>query len=296
LTPAAVPTPPASSTGKFLARFAGNWSLSIGTSVIAIVLVAAVFAPLIAPHDPYLQNVSNRLMNPVWYSDGSWTHPLGTDNLGRDYLSRLIYGARVSLGIGFFAMVISGIVGAVLGISAGYFGGRVDAAVMYLVTVRMSLPLIILALATVAAVGASLTVIVLLLGLFLWDRFAIVLRAATQQVRSADYVTAARALGCSHLYIMAREILPNVFPHFIVVATLEVANAILLESALSFLGVGVQPPTPSWGMMISEGRQFMFFKGWIIAVPGVALFILILAVNMTGDGLRKFLLPQGRET
>lgn len=287
--------PAASLSTRVFARISGNWSLWIGASIIVLVLLAAVFAPLIAPHDPYLQNVDKRLLNPFWYADSDWRHPLGTDNLGRDYLSRLIYGARVALGIGFFAMVISGLIGAILGISAGYFGGRVDAVVMYLVTVRMSLPLIILALATVAAVGASLTVIVLLLGLFLWDRFALVLRAATQQIRSADYISAARSLGCSHFYIATREILPNVFPHFIVVATLEVANAILLESALSFLGVGVPPPTPSWGMMISEGRQFMFFKGWVIAVPGVTLFILILAVNMTGDGLRKLLLPKGRD-
>lgn len=287
--------PATSLSTRILSRVSGNWNLWIGASIIILVLLAAVFAPLIAPYDPYLQNVDKRLLNPFWYADSDWRHPLGTDNLGRDYLSRLIYGARVALGIGFFAMVISGLIGAVLGISAGYFGGRVDAIVMYLVTVRMSLPLIILALATVAAVGASLTIIVLLLGLFLWDRFALVLRAATQQIRNADYISAARSLGCSHFYIATREILPNVFPHFIVVATLEVANAILLESALSFLGVGVPAPTPSWGMMISEGRQFMFFKGWVIAVPGVTLFILILAVNMTGDGLRKLLLPKGRD-
>jgi peptide/nickel transport system permease protein len=142
--------------------------------------------------------------------------------------------------------------------------------------------------------GSSLTIVIGLLGLLLWERFALVLRAATQQVRSADFIEAARVLGCSHAYIAVREILPNILPHLIVVASLEMANAILLESAMSFLGVGVQPPTASWGLMISEGRQFMFFKGWLITIPGAALFLLVLAVNMIGDGLRDATATSGR--
>jgi peptide/nickel transport system permease protein len=275
-------------------RLARHGMLLFGASVVVGMVAVAVFADILAPHDPYAQNVVARLKSPVWHPDGTWEHPLGTDGLGRDYLSRLIHGTRVSLSIGFFAMLVSGFIGSFLGIVAGYFGGRVDAAIMFLVTVRLALPIILVALSVVAAVGSSLTIIIALLGLLLWDRFALVLRAATQQLRNADFITASRALGCSHAYIAFREVLPNILPPLIVVASLEMANAILLESAMSFLGVGVQPPTASWGLMIAEGRQFMFFKGWLITIPGAALFLLVLAVNMIGDGLRDATATSGR--
>ena len=257
-------------------------------------LFLAAFAGVLSPHDPLEQDLSHRLIAPIWHGGErtSWVHPLGTDQLGRDYLSRLIHGARVSLLIGFSTMLISGVVGAVLGTLAGYFGGRVDLAVSFIVTTRLSLPVVLVALAVVSLVGSSLTVVIAVLGFLLWDRFAVVLRSATQQVRSREYIAAARAIGCSTPRILLSEVAPNVMGPLIVVATLEVAHAILLESALSFLGLGVQPPTPSWGLMVAEARGLMFFDPWLIVLPGGALFVLVLAINLFGDGLRDLMAPQ----
>lgn len=281
-------------SGVMRRRILRHGGLMFGGTVLALVVLMAIFAPLLAPYDPYTQNMLNRLVNPIWFSDGTWDHPLGTDGLGRDYLSRIVYGARISLLIGFFTMLVSGLIGTVLGVLAGYFGGRIDALVTFMVTVRLAMPVVLVALAVVVALGSSLVVIVLVLGFLLWDRFAIVLRSATRQVRDLEYVSAARSIGCSTGYILMREILPNIGNHLIVVATLEMAHAIILEAALSFLGLGVQPPTPSWGLMISDGRQFMFFKGWLITIPGVALFALVLSINLLGDGLRDVTAPEGR--
>lgn len=260
--------------------------LLFGSLVLAGMLAMGLLAPWIAPLDPYAQDITKRLIDPVWHPGGGWVHPLGTDHLGRDYLSRMIYGVRISLIIGFTTMLISGVIGSSLGLAAGYFGGRVDRAVMFLVTTRLSMPVILIALSAVALIKGSLTVVIAILGLLLWDRFAVVVRAATQQLRSQDYVTAAECLGCSKAYIIASEVLPNVMPQIIVVATLEMAHAILLEAALSFLGLGVQPPTPSWGLMVAEGRGEMLFSPWITAIPGLALLLLVLAINLVGDGLR----------
>ncbi len=235
-----------------------------------------------------------RLVPPVWDAAGRWSHPLGTDHLGRDYLSRLLHGAQVSLLIGFAAALVSGLIGTTLGIAAGYFGGRVDMAVTFLITVRLSTPVILVALAVVALFGGSLQVVILVLGALLWDRFAIVMRSSTMQAVSQDYVLAAQAVGCSVPRIIVGEILPNVLNNLIIVATLEMAHAILLEAALSFLGLGVQPPLPSWGLMVAEGRANLFFEPWLIAIPGVALFLLVLSINMVGDGIRDVTAPEGR--
>jgi peptide/nickel transport system permease protein len=281
--------------GELLRRRAlGHAGVTIGAGVLGVILLVALLAPLLAPHDPYAQDLARRLIPPIWHDQGTWAHPLGTDMLGRDYLSRLIYGSRISLLIGFSVMLISGLIGAVLGIAAGYFGGRTDLVVTYLVTVRLSLPVILVALTTVALVGSSLWVVILVLGLLKWDRFAVVLRAATQQVRDLDYVTAARAVGCPTWRIVLGEVLPNVANHLIVVATLEMGSAILLEAALSFLGLGVQPPAPSWGLMVSEAKTYMFFSPWLITLPGAALLTLVLAINLLGDGARDVTAPEGR--
>jgi peptide/nickel transport system permease protein len=181
-----------------------------------------------------------------------------------------------------------------MGLAAGYFGGRTDLLVSFLVTTRLAMPVILVALATVALVGGSLWVVILVLGLLKWDRFAVVMRSATQQVRSLEYVEAARAAGASTARIIAGEVLPNVLPHLIVVASLEAASAILLEASLSFLGLGVQPPLPSWGLMISEAKAYMFFSFWLIAIPGSALALLIFAINLAGDGLHQVLMPHER--
>jgi peptide/nickel transport system permease protein len=253
------------------------------------VLIVGLLAPYIAPHDPFAQDLMRRMIPPEWMDGGSATFPLGTDQLGRDYLSRLLYGARISMLIGIMTVITSGLIGITLGVLGGYFGGRIDDVVMFAITCRLSIPLILVALTVVALVGSSLTVVVLTLGLLLWDRFAVVARTTTMQVRNLDYIAAAEASGASRLHILLREILPNILTHLVVVATLEMALAILLEAALSFLGLGVPPPLPSWGLMIAEGKDYMFFSPWVITIPGVALFILVLGINLLGDGLRDLL-------
>ncbi len=274
-------------------RVFGHMGLIFGAGVLLILLVIAVFAPWLAPHDPYAQSLMDRMQPPVFLG-GDWDHPLGTDHLGRDYLSRLIYGARVSLMIGVIAATISGIIGTAMGVAAGYFEGRVDAVVTFLINVRLAMPVVLVALAVVAVLGGSLQVVIVVLGLLLWDRFAVVMRASTLQVRRRDYVTAARAIGASTPRIIWSEIMPNIANNLIVVVTLEMAHAILLEAVLSFLGLGVQPPTPSWGLMVSEGKNMMLFEPWLVMIPGAVLFVLVLAINLMGDGLRDVTAPEDR--
>jgi peptide/nickel transport system permease protein len=286
--------PAPSPTRLILRRGLRHAGFLIGAGILGLIVLAALAAPLIAPHDPYAQDVSRRLIPPIWQAKGTWDHVLGTDKLGRDYLSRLLYGGQISLLIGISAALISGLIGTALGLCAGYFGGWVDAVVSYVVTTRLAMPVVLVALAMAALVGGSLKVVVLVLGFLLWDRFAVVTRAATQQIRNQDFVSAARAAGLSDLRIVLQEILPNIMNALIVVATLEMAHAILLEAALSFLGLGVQPPLPSWGLMIAEGKQYMFFQPWVITIPGVALLLLVLAINLLGDGLRDITAPEAR--
>ena len=274
-------------------RALGHKGLIFGLIVVGLLVVIAILAPVLAPHDPYEQSLMNRMVPPVFLG-GTWEHPLGTDHLGRDYLSRLIYGARVSLLIGAVAALISGVIGTAMGVAAGYFGGKVDAVVTFLINVRLAMPVVLVALAVVAILGGSLTVVVCVLGLLLWDRFAVVMRASTLQVSRRDYVAAAQVIGASTPRILLSEIMPNIFNNLIVVITLEMAHAILLEAALSFLGLGVQPPTPSWGLMVSEGKNMMLFEPWLVLIPGAVLFLLVLAINLMGDGLRDVTAPEGR--
>ncbi len=263
-----------------------NAGVIVGAVIVGIVLFCAILAPWITPHDPFAQDLIKRLQPPFWMEGGDMVHPFGTDQLGRDYLSRLIYGARISMLIGVATVITSGLIGIALGVAGGYFGGRVDTLVMFLITARLAIPLILVALAVVSVVGSSLTVVVLTLGLLLWERFAVVARTSTLQIRNLEYVTAATASGCSTRRILWAHILPNVLSPLAVVATLEMALAILLEAALSFLGLGVPPPLPSWGLMIAEAKDYMFFSPWVIMIPGVALFILVMGINLLGDGLR----------
>ena len=279
------------STDSLARRILQTPAFAVGAGLLLLILLAALLAPWLAPHDPYVQDLLNRNLPPIWFEKGDWLHPLGTDPLGRDYLSRLLYGARISLLIGASVALISGLIGTTMGMLAGYFGGKTDLLVTFLVTTRLALPVILVALATVALIGGSLWVVI---GLLKWDRFAVVMRSATQQVRQLDYVAAAQAAGASTRRILLGEVLPNVLPQLVVVATLEAASAILLESALSFLGLGVQPPLPSWGLMISEAKAYMFFSFWLIAIPGSALAVLIFAINLAGDGLHDLLAPQDR--
>ncbi|MBT3177386.1 MAG: ABC transporter permease [Desulfobacula sp.] len=266
----------------------------IGGTILLFIIFMAISAPILAPHDPYEQNLDTRLIVPVWHAEGTWNHILGTDNLGRDYLSRLMYGARISLLIGVAAMLISGVIGTILGVSAGYFGGRVDMIVSAIISIRLALPIMLVALAVVALVGGSLMIVVLVLGLMIWNRFALVMRASTQQLRSMDYVNAAKTSGCSTLRIILTEVMPNILNNLIVVATLEITRAILIEASLSFLGMGVQPPLPSWGLMVNEAKGFMLFSPWMIMIPGTAIFALVISINLLGDGVRDITAPEGR--
>ena len=277
-------------------RIFGNAGLIFGALVLFIIIFVAIFADVISPGDPFDQVLERKLIPPIWHDvpKATWDHPLGTDALGRDYLTRLFYGARISLFIGFAAMLISGVIGTTLGVLAGYFGGRVDMVVNFILTTRLSLPVILVALAVVSLVGSSLSVVIWVLGLLIWDRFAVVMRSATLQIRNLEFVSAAQALGCSTTRIILSEILPNIANPLIVVATLEMAHAILLEAALSFLGLGVQPPEPSWGLMVSEAKGLMFFDAWLITIPGAAIFALVLAINLLGDGIRDVTAPENR--
>jgi len=264
-------------------KSAGTW---IGAVIVGVAVFCALFAPYIVQHDPFVQDLGKRLVPPIWDEKGSTLHILGTDQLGRDYLARLIYGCRISILIGVTVSIVSGVIGITLGVLGGFMGGRVDDAVLFAITTRLSIPVVLVALAVVGLLGSSMHLLVITLGLLLWDRFAVVARATTMQVRNLDFVAAAWCAGASRARILAREVLPNIASHLVVVATLEVALAILLEAALSFLGLGVPPPLPSWGLMIAEAKDYMFFNPWVIVIPGVSLFVLVLGINLLGDGLR----------
>lgn len=277
-----------------LRRALRHGGLVFGLTVVALIAAVAILAPLIAPYDPAGQSLTSRLLPPAWMEGGRPDHLLGTDHLGRDYLSRLIYGARVSLIVGVSVMVISGVIGTALGFLGGYFGGRVDGVVMYVITTRLSMPGLLVALAVMSLLGGSLVTMIAVLSLLFWDRYAVVVRTATRQLRNAEFVAAARVAGASHGWVIWREIRPNVMHHILVVATLEMAMAILSEASLSFLGLGIQPPTPSWGIMIAEGRNFLFTKPYLVWIPGLAIFLLVMAINLLGDGLRDVTQPEGR--
>jgi peptide/nickel transport system permease protein len=275
-------------------RVIGHHSFMFAAIILIALILIAFLAPLLAPHHPLDQDLNRRLMPPIWDAKGTWEFPLGTDMMGRDYVSRLIYGARVSLTIGFCAMMISGVLGTVMGVCAGYFGGRVDMIITFILTTRLTLPVVMVALALVAVVGGSLQTVILVLGFLLWDRFTVVMRSATMQIRNLDYVRAANAIGCSTRRIIFSEILPNVLGNLLVIATFEIAHSVLLEAALSFLGLGVQPPTPSWGLMVAEGKDYMLFEPYLVMLPGFAIFLLVLAINLLGDGARDIFAPEHR--
>jgi peptide/nickel transport system permease protein len=262
-------------------------SLALGSAIVGFILLCAVFAPFLAPHSPYAQSLTDRLIPPVFMEGGGWGHILGTDHLGRDYLSRLIYGARLSLMVGFGTVSLSAIFGVGLGLLAGYYRGRVDLVVMFLLTVRLSLPIMLVAIALVGLLGSSLELVMLVLASFLWDQFVVVTRSLTMRLQDSEFVLAARAAGFSDARILWQEILPNILAPIIVVATLEMTHAILLEAALSFLGLGVRPPNASWGLMIAEAKDSVFFDSWLVNIPGLAIFTLVAGISLLGDGLRR---------
>ena len=268
-----------------------------GTASVAILgtLVAvAVFAGTLAPHDPVAVNLSRRLLPPAWAPGGQPGYLLGTDLLGRDVLSRIIVGARVSLTIGFVAATLSGLAGMLVGLAAGYLRGPFDAVVVKLADIQYALPWLVLVIAIIAVIGPSVTSLIVTLALWTWVPFARVVRSETLSVREEGFVEAASALGARPARIMARVVLPNVLSSSIVIWSFTVSQVILSESALSFLGLGVQPPTPSWGNMVGEGRAYLGVAWWIVTMPGLAIALAVLGVNMLGDALRDALDPRLR--
>jgi peptide/nickel transport system permease protein len=265
-----------------------------GALIIGLVIVAELTAPLLATTDPIDQDLSEALKPPFWLGDGSLRHPLGTDHLGRDVYSRLIYGARISLTISVLAALLGALVGVAAGLVAGYLGGRVDMVIMRLADLNLAFPLILLALAVVALLGANLKNLVIVMAITTWMIYARVVRGLSLGLREREFVQAARALGAHDARIIARHVLPNVLAPVMVIWTLEVARIILMESALSFLGLGVPPPTPTWGRMLAEGRDYLTVAGWIAVFPGLAILFTVLGINFLGDGLRDLLDPRLR--
>jgi peptide/nickel transport system permease protein len=262
--------------------------------LVCLLVLPAALAPQIAPYDPLRGSLAKRLKPPVWMDGGTSEHLLGTDKLGRDILSRMIHGARVSLAVSLIAIVVGGIIGVALGLVSGYFGGKTDALLMRLVDISLSLPTILLALVLVAAVGPSFSTVITVLVVLLWARYARLVRGETLGIKERDFIARARVAGASHVRIMGRYIFPNVVNSLTVLATLQVGYVILLESALSFLGAGLPRPTPAWGLMIADGRELIVTAWWVSMFPGLAIMLTVLALNLLGDWLRDHLDPKLR--
>ena len=259
-----------------------------------LLVIPALFASQVAPYDPLQGSLSKRLKPPAWQQGGTIEYPLGTDKLGRDMLSRIIYGARVSLAVSLVAIFVGGVIGTALGMISGYFGGWVDALLMRLVDISLSLPTILLALVLVAAVGPSFGTVITILMIFLWARYARLVRGETLSIKERDFIARARVAGASHIRIMVRYIFPNVVNSLVVLATLQVGYVILLESTLSFLGAGLPRPTPAWGLMIADGRELIVTAWWVSMFPGLAIMLTVLSLNLLGDWLRDHLDPKLR--
>ena len=276
----------------FLRRLGRRRTALFGFAVVALVVVTAVAAPWVSPFDPLEQSIGERLKAPGWRDHAGHVHPLGTDHLGRDILARIIYGARPALLVGFAAVMISGLLGMMTGLLAGYFGGRVDDVLMRLADIQLAFPFILLAIAVIGVLGPSLTTIICVIGVSSWVVYARIVRGAALSLREREFVQAAQALGGGDGRILLRHILPNVFTPWLVVATLDMARVIVIESALSFLGLGVQPPAATWGGMLADGRVYISTAWWLATFPGLAILVTVLGINLFGDGLRDTLDPR----
>jgi len=260
--------------------------------LVFLLVIPGIFAEWIAPHDPIKGSLALRLKPPMWEKGGSITYPLGTDKVGRDVLSRIIYGARVSLRVSIEGIVVSGFIGTALGLISGYFGGRVDALIMRLVDISLGLPIILVALVFVAALGPSFSTVIAVITILLWARYARQVRGEVLSIKERDFVARARVAGASHFRIMFRYLLPNVVNTLIVLATLQVGFVIIFESSLSFLGAGIPRPTPAWGLMVADGRELIVTAWWISMFPGIAIMLTVLSFNLVGDWLRDHLDPK----
>lgn len=271
-----------------------SWIPTITLAYLIILVLTAIFAGVIAPHSPTSGDLYDRLTPPSWVEGGSTEFLLGTDFMGRDVLSRIIYGARISLLVAFLAIGAAGSIGACLGVLAGYFGGKVDNLIMRLTDMAMAIPLILMAIILVALFGASLLNIILVLVLLLWPRYARQIRVEVLSVKEEEFVSLARIAGCSHLRIMWKHIIPNVMPTMLVIATLQVGWVIILESSLSFLGVGIPRPEPAWGVMVADARGLIATAWWIALFPGLLICFTVLSLNLLGDWIRDRLDPKLR--
>lgn len=269
-----------------------NLPVLLGALIVVVVIAAALLADVISPHDPSAQELSERLLPPSFMEGGHPEYVLGTDYLGRDLLSRIIYGSRVSLTVGIAVVLLSGTIGVSLALIAGFWGGRVDLVLARVADVQQAIPFLVLAIAVVAVLGANLLNLILVLGITTWVFYFRVVRAEVMTTRQEVYVEAARVVGCGNTRIMLRHILPNVAGSIIVIATLLVASTIIFEASLSFLGLGVQPPTPTWGGMVSDGRDYLADAWWVSVFPGMAILFTVLGINLCGDWLRDKLDPK----
>jgi len=276
----------------FLRRLARRRTALFGLCVVVAVLVLAVAAPWVTSWDPIEQDIPSRLQAPGSVHASGRVHLLGTDHLGRDLLARIVFGARPALLVGFAAVAISGLLGLVLGLVSGYFGGRVDDVFMRLADIQLAFPFILLAIAVIGVLGPSLPVIIVVIGVSSWVVYARVVRSEVLSIREREFVQAAHALGLRDGRILVRHVLPNTLTPWLVVATLDMARVIVIESALSFLGLGVQPPTPTWGGMLADGRVYISTAWWLATFPGLAILVTVLGINLFGDGLRDTLDPR----
>jgi peptide/nickel transport system permease protein len=264
----------------------------IGAVAVALVVLSAIAAPVVAPHDPVDQNLRNALRPPAWAPEGGIDNLLGTDQYGRDIFSRIVYGARVTLIAAFLSALSAAVFGTLLGLIAGYYTGRVDTFIMRIVDIQLGFPLVLLALTVVAILGASLRNLVIAMAITGWMIYTRVVRGTVLSLREQEFVEAARAIGASNARIIGRHILPNIITPVLVLITLEMARLVLMEAALSYLGLGVPPPAPTWGRMLSESREYMIVAYWMVVFPGIAIMITVLGVNFLGDGIRDALDPQ----
>ncbi len=263
-----------------------------GGILLIVILVTSIGFPLVMHTDPLAQNLRQRFTPPVWQTGGTWQHPLGTDNLGRDILSRLLYGSRVSLIVGFSAVLVAELMGIVLGLVSGYYGGRLDTVIMRLADIFMAYPFMLLTISVIAVLGPSIFNLILVLGLSDWVTYARTIRGSVLSIKRKEFVEASRAIGTAHPVIIMRHVLPNVISPLIILGTLRVANIIIWESGLSYLGMGAPPPMPTWGRMLAEGRVYITDAWWLVTLPGLAIMITILSINLLGDGLRDALDPR----
>jgi len=275
-----------------LKRLARRRTALFGLGVVSIVLVAAAFAPWLTPFDPLEQDINQRLQEPGWQTAEGHVHALGTDHLGRDILARVIFGSRIALVVGLSAVLISGVLGMAIGLVSGYFGGKVDDFFMRLADIQLAFPFILLAIAVIGVLGPSLRNIIIVIGVSSWVVYARVVRGEVLSIREREFVQAAIALGSRDGRVLVRHVLPNAFTPWLVVATLDMARVIVIESALSFLGLGVQPPTPTWGGMLADGRVYLSTAWWLATFPGLAILVTVLGINLLGDGLRDTLDPR----